>query len=112
MISITPERLAAYADGELDGETARAVETAIAADPALQAQVAAHRALKARLSAHFAPIAAQPVQLFRELTEHRNVLGVVDVRSVEPDPAHAGVVHDFEHIGHDRSSVGVDLRSP
>ena len=61
MTSITPERLAAYADGELDGETARAVETAIAADPALQAQVAAHRALKARLSAHFAPIAAQPV---------------------------------------------------
>jgi hypothetical protein len=58
---ITPELLAAYADGELDAETARAVEAEIAQKPDLQAELAAHRALRARLAAHFAPIAEKPV---------------------------------------------------
>lgn len=57
----SPEILAAYADGELEGEALRAVEAALAADPALRAEVDAHRALKARLAAHFAPIAEAPV---------------------------------------------------
>src|SRR5690606_11603626 len=60
-MTIPPELLAAYADGELDAEAARAVEAEIAGNPALQAQLAAHRALRARLAAHFAPIAEQPV---------------------------------------------------
>lgn len=55
------EQIAAYADGELDGEALRDVEAAVAADPALQAQVDAHGALRARLSAHLAPIAEAPV---------------------------------------------------
>lgn len=60
-MSVTPERLAAYADGELDPVEARAVEAEIESNPGLQAQLAAHRALRARLAAHFAPIAEQPV---------------------------------------------------
>lgn len=60
-MSLTPEQLAAYADGELDAAAARQAEAEIAASPDLQARLAAHRALKARLAAHFAPIAEQPV---------------------------------------------------
>lgn len=60
-MSLTPEQLAAYADGELDAAAFRRAEAEIAASPRLQAQLAAHRALRARLAAHFAPIAEQPV---------------------------------------------------
>jgi len=60
-MTMSRETIAAYADGELEGEALREVEAALAADPGLQAQVEAHRTLKARLSAHFAPIAEMPV---------------------------------------------------
>lgn len=60
-MTISPELLAAYADGELDAETARTVEMAIADSSQLQADLAAHRALRKRLAAHFAPIAEQPI---------------------------------------------------
>ncbi|WP_374409877.1 anti-sigma factor [Novosphingobium colocasiae] len=60
-MTVSPELLAAYADGELDAETARTVEAEIAGDEQLQADLATHRALRARLSAHFAPIAEQPI---------------------------------------------------
>lgn len=62
-MTVSPELLAAYADGELDASAARSVEAAIARDPELQAKLAAHRALRARLAAHFAPVAEQPVPL-------------------------------------------------
>lgn len=55
------DMIAAYADGQLEGDALREVEAAIAADLELEAQVAAHRALKARLSAHFAPLMDRPV---------------------------------------------------
>jgi hypothetical protein len=60
-MTISPELLAAYADGELDAGTARTVETEIARDPRLQADLAAHRALRSRLATHFSPIVEQPV---------------------------------------------------
>lgn len=60
-MTIDPEKLAAYADGELDAAETAAVEAAIAANPALAEEVAAHRALRAKLSAHFAPILDMPV---------------------------------------------------
>lgn len=60
-MTITPEDLAAFADGELDPQRAAHVAEAVAADPALAAQVAAHKALRARLGAHFAPILDAPV---------------------------------------------------
>lgn len=57
----TPEQIAAFADGQLEGAELERIAAAIAADPALEKQVAAHRALAQRLGAHFAPIAAEPV---------------------------------------------------
>ncbi|HEY0622999.1 anti-sigma factor [Sphingomonas sp.] len=60
-MTIGPEMLMAYADGELDPIAARRVETAIAADPALAAQVEQHRKLTASLRAAFEPVAAASV---------------------------------------------------
>ncbi|MBC2666149.1 hypothetical protein H7F51_11530 [Novosphingobium flavum] len=60
-MTITPEQLAAYADGELDEAEARVVEAALGQNVELQAELAAHRALKARLAAHFAPVAEEAV---------------------------------------------------
>jgi hypothetical protein len=60
-MSIDPETLMAYADGELGPIDAKRVERAIAADPALAEEIARHRALRARLSGHFAPVAEEPV---------------------------------------------------
>ncbi len=58
---ITPEELAAWADGEVTGTRADEIAAAVEADPALQSKVDAHRALRDKLSAHFAPIAEEPV---------------------------------------------------
>lgn len=60
-MTIDPETLMAYADGELDPLAARRVEKAIAADPALAAEVDRHRKLAASLRAAFEPVAAAPV---------------------------------------------------
>jgi len=60
-MTITPEMLAAYADGELGAEEAALVEAAMAEDPALAEEVAAHRDLRRQLVGHFAGIAEQPV---------------------------------------------------
>lgn len=57
----TPEQIAAFADGQLEGAELERIAAAVAADPALEKQVAAHRALAQRLGAHFAPVAAEPV---------------------------------------------------
>lgn len=60
-MSVTPEMIAAFADGELDGEERARVEAAIAADPELALQVERHHRLKAMLASRYAPIAAAPV---------------------------------------------------
>ena len=60
-MTVTPEQIAAYADGELDEVTAARVARAIADSPELAAQLAAHQALREQLSAHFAPILSEPV---------------------------------------------------
>ena len=60
-MTITPERLAAFADGELPEGEMREIEALVAADPDLARQVAAHRALRQRLSAHFEPILKAPL---------------------------------------------------
>ncbi len=60
-MTITPERLAAFADGELSEAECREIEALVAADPGLARQVAAHRALRQRLSAHFEPILKAPL---------------------------------------------------
>ena len=60
-MTLSSETLAAYVDGELEGEALRRAEAVVAADPQLQAQVRRHRALKAKLNGHFAAIVAMPV---------------------------------------------------
>ena len=60
-MSVTPEELAAFADGELEEPRRSQVAAEIAQDGALAAEVERHRALKDRLAAHFAPILDQPV---------------------------------------------------
>jgi hypothetical protein len=51
-----PETLMAYADGELDAETRRAVEAEMAADPQVAQEVERHRAMRAEVSGAFAGV--------------------------------------------------------
>ena len=60
-MTVDPEQLMAYADGELDPLSAKRIERAIAQDPALAAQVERHRDLRARIAGRFAPVAAEEV---------------------------------------------------
>jgi hypothetical protein len=86
-MTIDPEMLAAYADGELGpAETAR-VEAAIAADRSLAEQVEAHRKLRATLSDHFAPIVDMtvPDRLTAMLTPKDNIVSLAAVRAARED---------------------------
>jgi hypothetical protein len=91
-MSVSKEMIAAYADGELEGETLRDMEALLAADPSLQAQVEAHRALKARLSAHFAPITEAPVpeRLTRAVKGGAQVVGFSEAKRQLQKPAAQG----------------------
>lgn len=60
-MTVTPETIAAYADGELDELAAARVARAVAESPELAEQLAAHQALREQLAAHFAPILSEPV---------------------------------------------------
>ncbi|MBX7459711.1 anti-sigma factor family protein [Qipengyuania huizhouensis] len=60
-MTITPEDIAAFADGELSDERDEEIAAAVAADPGLARQVNQHKALKAMLAEHYAPVLDQPV---------------------------------------------------
>ena len=60
-MTVTDEELMAFADGQLSGEDAARIETAIAADPALAKRVEAERRLRAVLRGHFDPVVEEPV---------------------------------------------------
>lgn len=60
-MSVTPEELMAYADGELPAGDAARVEAAIAGDPALAERLAAERRLRDALRHHLDPVAQEPV---------------------------------------------------
>lgn len=60
-MTITPDDIAAFADGQLSGEREKVVAAAVSADHELAQQVARHKALKARLASRYAPIIDQPV---------------------------------------------------
>lgn len=81
-MSITPEMLAAYADGQLGPDDAALVEAAIADDPALAREIEAHKALREQLGAHFAPILNMPVpdRLRRPLEAPAQVTDLADAR--------------------------------
>jgi hypothetical protein len=60
-MQFSDETLMAYADGELDAETRRRVEAAMASDPAIAERVAKHRAMRVDLGAAFGGILDEPV---------------------------------------------------
>lgn len=78
-MKIEPELLIAYADGALDDVTAKRIEKAIAADPALAAQVEQHRGLRARLQQRFDPVRDAPVS--------SKVVELAKVRRAREQPA-------------------------
>ena len=82
-MTITPEQLAAYADGELDDVTAARLRREIAADPALVQQLAQLTALRGMLAARFDPVLAEPLpaRLTQPLTEAAKVVDLSEVRA-------------------------------
>lgn len=85
-MTIDAETLMAYADGEADPLTAKRVERAMAADPALAAEVARHRALTARLRGAFAAVDAAPMPGRIEAMV-REGAAVVPLARAAPSPA-------------------------
>jgi len=60
-MTVTPEQLAAYVDGECDAAEARRIALAAEHDPDLAQRIAGERALREGLRAHFAPIVEEPI---------------------------------------------------
>jgi hypothetical protein len=60
-MKVPPETLMAYADGELDPETRRAIEAEMAIDPQVAQEVERHRALRADVSGAFAGVVDEPM---------------------------------------------------
>jgi hypothetical protein len=60
-MSISPEILAAYVDGELDPIEAARVEAALAQDPTLADALARHMTLSTRLASAFDPVLSEPL---------------------------------------------------
>jgi len=60
-MSITDETLIAYVDGELSESDRLKVESAVAADPALQERLEKHRRFRARMGGAFAGVLEEPV---------------------------------------------------
>ena len=56
-----PETLMAYADGELDAETRRAIEAEMAVDPKVAQEIARHRAMRNEVGGAFAGVLKEPV---------------------------------------------------
>lgn len=60
-MSIDTATLLAFLDGELDGDEARRVEAALAAEPELRALHEEQRRLRERLSSHYGEVIEEPV---------------------------------------------------
>jgi hypothetical protein len=56
-----PETLMAYADGELDAQTRRAIEAEMAVDPQVAQEVERHRAMRSEVGGAFAGVLDEPV---------------------------------------------------
>jgi hypothetical protein len=106
-MKFSQEILMAYADGELDAETRRAIEAAMAADPQLAQEVERQRALRAEVGQAFAGVLDEqvPDRLLRAATRSKTasqrrqwawpewtsiaaslVIGVVAGRALLPAP--------------------------
>jgi anti-sigma factor RsiW len=60
-MQFSDETLMAYADGEVDADTRRQIEAAMARDPTIAERVAKHRALRVDLGAAFGGVLDEPV---------------------------------------------------
>jgi hypothetical protein len=60
-MQFSDETLMAYADGEVDADTRRQIEAAMALDPTIAERVARHRALRMDLGAAFGGVLDEPV---------------------------------------------------
>lgn len=81
-MNITPERLYAYLDGELDAAARAEVEAALAADPALAAELAAQRGLRAQLRGAYDPVLDEPMsKRLQAVTAETPAANVVDLAS-------------------------------
>ena len=82
-MTIDPELLAGFIDGELDPVTAARINREIAASPELAAKVAAQRNLRALLAGHYAPVLDEPIPaaLTAAIDQSRKVVDLSDVRS-------------------------------
>ena len=82
-MTITPEQLAAYADGELDDVTAARVRRALEADPELMRELAKLTALRTMLVARFDPILDEPVPgyMAAPIQDAAKVVSLAEVRA-------------------------------
>ena len=60
-MKFSPETLMAYADGELDAETRRAIEAEMAVDPQVAKEVERHRSMRVEVGGAFAGVLDEPV---------------------------------------------------
>jgi hypothetical protein len=83
-MSITDEMLMAYVDGELPEAQRMAVDSAVAADPALFEKLERHRRMRARMGGAFAEVLQEPVP--------ERLLAAAKPSNVVPFPARPRVV--------------------
>lgn len=85
-MSMDPQIIAAFVDGELDEMAARRIEREAEHDAELAAEIARHRALKAALAQHYAPVAAEPIpdRLAALLAADDKVVSLADRRATAP----------------------------
>lgn len=60
-MQFSDETLMAYADGEVDADTRRQIEAAMALDPSIAERIAKHRGLRAELGAAFDGVLDEPI---------------------------------------------------
>ena len=82
-MTIDPELLASFIDGELDAVTAARITRDLTALPELAAEVAAQRRLRERLAAHYAPVLDEPIpaSLTDAIEQSRKVVDLSEVRA-------------------------------
>ncbi|MBS3896380.1 zf-HC2 domain-containing protein [Silanimonas sp.] len=86
-MTITPEQLYAYLDGELDAAGRAEVEAALAADPALAAELAAQRGLRRQLRGAYDPVLGEPMsQRLQAVTGETPATNVVDLADRRATP--------------------------
>jgi len=97
-MTITPEQLAAYIDGECGADEAQLIERAAQTDPALAERIGQERTLRASLRSHFAPVADEPMpaaweSMIRAATGTKPGGGAVVTDLSEARARRAGVAH-------------------